>query len=611
MRNSNLKIMIEGDSGRISADVDTIRFASRENPITEINLRTRRGENLKIAPLRGESQGENNGLPIIIGGTNASGKTSLLRGIRLVCDLLQLPIITATESMKCRNELKSMGIRFLELQFVAELGYSTSGFPIHLMSRRTHSTTFKSGRRYFNTLVRLTASKYREENVDTHRKTVFTEDLSDITTESFPLILENVLTIKYDVQNLIDGMEWRDGLRLRRIGHPKAIEKLHPNFELLVETKQNLLTFRNIKRDRNIESFLEESLHKNLDGLMLERYELWNNENERRLPIQFQCATIIEVNRSGTDETIEQLRKLVPTLTKKFSEWRTAPETLRKGLRKMMGGNQLFTALGLKTSDILYQPKDSPYLVLYDSPPEIIESLMMKPLDTLYYTWFGKYAWKNKQRAINVIMEGCLHDIVNYVTGAGSTNRILIGIKTTSSTIYGANYDVEWVDNDSEYTGTHVWPDQTFGKIPVDSHSKNIVKPELSEVLRELPFLAELMGMKKEDSHLLDVLVRFNAFTPIEEIDQPYLSSGQRQILALITAVRYAKEGSLILVDEPEISLHVDWQERLVEQLHAPLTNSRLIIATHSPDIVVRHRHLCSILKVDNEEGFYRKDESK
>ena len=117
---------------------------------------------------------------------------------------------------------------------------------------------------------------------------------------------------------------------------------------------------------------------------------------------------------------------------------------------------------------------------------------------------------------------------------------------------------------------------------------------------------ARLSALPIENADLLDILVRFNAFTSIERIDQPYLSSGQAQVLALITAVRNAKEGSLILVDEPEISLHIDWQERLVEQLHAPLTGSRLIIATHSPDIVVKHRHLCSVLKSKEEGNFYR-----
>ena len=128
----------------------------------------------------------------------------------------------------------------------------------------------------------------------------------------------------------------------------------------------------------------------------------------------------------------------------------------------------------------------------------------------------------------------------------------------------------------------------------------------ISEILRELPWLAEFVGMEKDEADLLDVLVRFNAFTPLEKIDQPYLSSGQEQVLALIISVRGAKEGSLILVDEPEISLHIDWQEQLVERLYAPLTGSRLIIATHSPDIVVQHRHLCTVINSKEEGKFYR-----
>lgn len=100
--------------------------------------------------------------------------------------------------------------------------------------------------------------------------------------------------------------------------------------------------------------------------------------------------------------------------------------------------------------------------------------------------------------------------------------------------------------------------------------------------------------------------MRFNAFTRIENIRQAYLSSGQKQILALITAVRNAPEGSLILIDEPEISLHVDWQERVVEQLYTPLIGSRLLIATHSPDIVINHRHLCITLRVNDGGEFHR-----
>jgi hypothetical protein len=286
----------------------------------------------------------------------------------------------------------------------------------------------------------------------------------------------------------------------------------------------------------------------------------------------------------------------------------------------MMQENRLFTALGLKSSDIFYQEKDAPdWLMLHDYAPDIVEAMMLKPEWVRHYTWYGEFAWptNKKQQGIDVVMEGCLHDIVNFVARPDHPQRMLIGKPTGARNHYGETYEVEWVDFEEEQHQVYsrkqewyCWPKKLHpnghGYAMLNGQPSPRVAPKLSEVLYELPFLAQLMGMKKGDNALLEVLVRFNAFTPIEKIDHPYLSSGQRQVLALITAVKDAKEGSLILVDEPEISLHVDWQERLVEQLHTPLTGSRLIIATHSPDIVVQHRHLCTVIESSEEGAFYR-----
>jgi ABC-type transport system involved in cytochrome c biogenesis ATPase subunit len=275
----------------------------------------------------------------------------------------------------------------------------------------------------------------------------------------------------------------------------------------------------------------------------------------------------------------------------------------------------LFTALGLKSSDIFYQEQDNPdWLMLHDYAPDIVESMMLKPELINHYTWYGEFAWPSseKQQGIDVVTEGCLHDIVRFVAGGEHPPRMLTGEPTGVQNRHGKTFNVKWVDfNEEDFEqprkneSLFVWPDQGMKRFLGDA-IRSQPRATLTEVLRELPFLAQLMGMKKENADLLDILVRFNAFTSIERIDQPYLSSGQAQVLALITAVRSAKQGSLILVDEPEISLHVDWQERLVEQLDAPLTGSRLIIATHSPDIVVKHRHLCSVLKSKEEGKFYR-----
>ena len=112
--------------------------------------------------------------------------------------------------------------------------------------------------------------------------------------------------------------------------------------------------------------------------------------------------------------------------------------------------------------------------------------------------------------------------------------------------------------------------------------------------------------MQHEDQAMVDILAPFNRFSITEDIESGYLYSGQQQILSLIAAVRRVKSGSLILIDEPEISLHMDWQEIVIAELQAPLDGSRLLVATHSPDIVVRHRHLCTTIETTEEGGIDR-----
>ncbi len=48
------------------------------------------------------------------------------------------------------------------------------------------------------------------------------------------------------------------------------------------------------------------------------------------------------------------------------------------------------------------------------------------------------------------------------------------------------------------------------------------------------------------------------------------------------------KENSLILIDEPEISLHVTWQKEFLKDLLniAEINNISFCIATHSPQII-------------------------
>lgn len=64
------------------------------------------------------------------------------------------------------------------------------------------------------------------------------------------------------------------------------------------------------------------------------------------------------------------------------------------------------------------------------------------------------------------------------------------------------------------------------------------------------------------------------------------LSSGEKQILLILTSVFLQEEKpNILLMDEPEISLHISWQDRLISLIRELNPNCQLIVTTHSPNI--------------------------
>ncbi|MBO5669759.1 MAG: ATP-binding protein [Candidatus Methanomethylophilaceae archaeon] len=67
------------------------------------------------------------------------------------------------------------------------------------------------------------------------------------------------------------------------------------------------------------------------------------------------------------------------------------------------------------------------------------------------------------------------------------------------------------------------------------------------------------------------------------------LSSGEKHILVIFYRLLFQTEpGSLVVFDEPEISLHVSWQQRLGPLLNdvCHLRDLQILIATHSPQVI-------------------------
>ena len=71
-----------------------------------------------------------------------------------------------------------------------------------------------------------------------------------------------------------------------------------------------------------------------------------------------------------------------------------------------------------------------------------------------------------------------------------------------------------------------------------------------------------------------------------KKIDIFDLSSGEKQLLILLTETLLQKKDAFIfLADEPELSLHIEWQEKIIESIRKLNSSSQIIVATHSPEI--------------------------
>lgn len=72
-----------------------------------------------------------------------------------------------------------------------------------------------------------------------------------------------------------------------------------------------------------------------------------------------------------------------------------------------------------------------------------------------------------------------------------------------------------------------------------------------------------------------------------KEFDIAGLSSGEKQLFLRALSLKFLEvNNSIILIDEPEISLHPEWQRKIIDVYKSIGHNNQLIIATHSPHVI-------------------------
>ena len=72
-----------------------------------------------------------------------------------------------------------------------------------------------------------------------------------------------------------------------------------------------------------------------------------------------------------------------------------------------------------------------------------------------------------------------------------------------------------------------------------------------------------------------------------KQISYENLSMGEKQILLLLLMVSNTKqEPCIFFMDEPDLSMHIDWKEILIKELHNLNPNMQIILSTHAPSVI-------------------------
>lgn len=131
-----------------------------------------------------------------------------------------------------------------------------------------------------------------------------------------------------------------------------------------------------------------------------------------------------------------------------------------------------------------------------------------------------------------------------------------------------------------------------------------VIRHELdsgNRIVREFDFTESRSTLDFAVLQSLAVLRRFDLLTlkacelrskTGPAFDVAAASSGQQQMLCSVIGIATAtRPKSLVLIDEPELSLHPRWQMVFLDNLQAalaPLNDCHVVIATHSPLVVQR-----------------------
>ena len=189
-------------------------------------------------------------------------------------------------------------------------------------------------------------------------------------------------------------------------------------------------------------------------------------------------------------------------------------------------------------------------------------------------------------------------NIYNVVSANDSTNPVLYEYNFVSDNIVYLPAGADKIENIKE-TIIQKYIDRAF-EIDKPSEALKELQLYIKSIFDSLELSFNLSDVKYNEK---EVLFQDNSGN---EFDIDELSTGEKTLLSKILYLFFqGYEEKVILIDEPELSLHPSWQNKILKiyENFAKQNNCQIIIATHSPHIIgsAKNEYLRILRK--NEDG--------
>ena len=128
-----------------------------------------------------------------------------------------------------------------------------------------------------------------------------------------------------------------------------------------------------------------------------------------------------------------------------------------------------------------------------------------------------------------------------------------------------------------------------------DEESKKIFE-RTDEFLKTVNYFLEDSAKKLHFNGFGDLFFTLHENPEEAERDLRTLSSGEVQLIVILIHLYFNPEvgkANVFIIDEPELSLHLHWQEKFVDSVTSATDNTQFIMATHSPTIILDKTSHC------------------